>query len=77
METKKTIQSNEELYGDFELIPLPYDAVEQRINFFRDKIAEEVSIHFMDRDNEKLNKYMKASAFWIEIRDKHCLQESA
>ena len=76
METKKTILSNEELYGDYELIPLNIEAVEQRINFFKDKITEQISTHFMSRDSELLNRYMKASSFWIGIRDEHCIKDS-
>ena len=68
METKKTIKSNEELYGDFELIPLNLDAVNQRILFFRGKVELALSTN-----DGTLDKYHKAWEFWKEIKEKHCI----
>lgn len=71
MELKKTIKSNEELYGDFELIPLNLDAVQQRIDFFEEK----VSVTMLGDDQLKFYKYHKAWEHWKEIKDKHCIKE--
>ncbi len=67
MELKKTIKPNEELYGDYELIPLNLDAVQQRIDFFEEKVEQTW------RGNDVIfYKYHKAWEFWKEIKDKHC-----
>ena len=71
MKIKRGIKSNEELYGDFELIPLNLDAVEQRIEFFRSKVTAH-----MEKDNrgsDFLRDYI-AWEFWKDMKDKHCLQ---
>jgi len=75
MQIDTAIKPNCELYGDFELIPLNLEAVQQRIDFFRDRVSEEVVVHFMERNNNDLNKYMKARDFWKEIKEKHCIKE--
>lgn len=72
MELKKTIKSNEELYGDFELIPLNASAVNQRIWFFEDKAREMLKGTY---DTNELNKYIDAWNFWKEMKDKHCEKE--
>ena len=72
MELKKTIRSNEELYGDYELIPLNVDAVDQRIDFFSDKITALLKTNY---NSDELTKFLKALNFWIELKDKHCLNQ--
>ena len=76
MQIDTSIKPNCELYGDFELMPLNLDAVQQRIDFFIEKIKDMLQVHFMKRDSNELNKYMKARDFWIEIKDKHCLKDN-
>ena len=70
MEINTTIKSNEELYGDFELIPLNLDAVQQRIDFFQNKVEIALS-----NNDGTLNKYHKAWEFWKEIKEKHCKKD--
>ena len=72
METKKTIKTNEEIYGDFKLIPLNLDAVNQRVEFFEDKVKVLLDVHFMYRDDTLMNKYIKHSIFWQGIKENHC-----
>ena len=68
MEIFNKIKSNEELYGDFELIPLPLEPVQQRIDFFNGKMKELIKIEYMNRDMDAFNKYTKARDFWKETR---------
>ena len=75
MEFDTSIKPNCELYGEFELIPLNLEAVQQRIDFFEYKVQVHMGVHFMKRNNNALNKYMKARDFWKEIKEKHCLKE--
>lgn len=67
MTIKNKIKPNEELYGDFELIPLPLDAVQQRIDFFRDKADKSWS-----NKDEKFQEYYEAMVFWEGIKGEHC-----
>ena len=71
MESKKTIKSNEELYGDYELIPLNSDAVQQRIDFFYGKMDE-----YKDtKEYDLFNEYHKHWVFWQGIKAEHCIKE--
>ncbi len=70
MELKKTIKSNEELYGDYELIPLNLDAVQQRIDFFNERVGDALDNESYSSDS--LSRYHKAWVFWKEIRENHC-----
>lgn len=73
MQTKTTITSNEEIYGDFRLVPLPLDAVNQRIEFFGTQIA--LLLNNKDYDSNMLSKYFKHRTFWEGIRDNHCSKD--
>ena len=72
MEAKRTIRSNEELYGDLELIPLNLDAVQQRIDFFSNKVGVMLNSNY---NSGELNTVIKHWDFWKEIKEKHCLKE--
>lgn len=67
MQRDNTIKTNDELYGNAQPPPLDYIAVQWRVDFFKDKVIEN-----MDGDPSVLNQYVKHRDFWIEIRDKHC-----
>ena len=73
MQIKNRIKSNDELYGDFELIPLNSDAVQQRINFFAEKVGTLLKDEFYD--GSELNKYYEAMNFWRGIKDNHCAKD--
>ena len=70
MEIKKRIKPNEELYGDFELIPLNLDAVQQRIDFFKDK-CEDMWNNGLAAGYE-WNEVYKHMKFWEGIKKEHC-----
>ena len=70
METQTRIRSNEELYGDLELIPLPVEPIQQRIDFFEGKVKET-----MHGDQFEFYKYYKAWEHWKQIKQEHCLEE--
>ena len=67
MTIKNKIKPNEELYGDFELIPLNLDAVQQRIDFFEKKVAGTIN-----GDQEMFYKYYKAWKLWEGLKGEHC-----
>ena len=69
MTIKNKIKPNEELYGDFELIPLNLDAVQQRIDFFKSKIKDCLE---NKSEYDKFNMYYEAMNFWENIKREHC-----
>ena len=69
MTIKNKIKPNEELYGDFELIPLNLDAVQQRIDFFARKVRDCIRGGDM---GDRLNVFLEAYNFWEGIKREHC-----
>lgn len=79
MERKQTIKSNEELYGDYELIPLDLDAVQQRINFFDYKVSDLMAREKYLKEHYEpavMNDCIKHRAFWQGIKEEHCTKET-
>ncbi len=71
---RKRIKTNDELYGDFELIPLNLDAVEQRIEFFGAKVKYELDKKIR---SAAFLKHYRAWVFWKDMKRKHCVVETA
>ena len=66
------IKSNKELYGDFELIPLPIEPVQQRIDFFDGKLGKLLKVHYLEQDSEAIEATIKHKTFWEGIKEYHC-----
>jgi len=61
--------SNLYLYGTDDVPEIPAETVMRRIELLKDNLTEVMSKHYLDRDNEKKGKILRAIKFWETINE--------
>ena len=60
--------NNEYLYG-CEVTPIPAELIEERLEALEINLAEVLSHHYSERDEEKKNYILKARKFWSQMKN--------
>ena len=59
------------LYGtEEEVMEIPEEVIVRRVELLRANIDELLKVHYFERDNERINKVLKAIEFWTNINNK-------
>ena len=61
--------SNEYLYGDVDVPPLPADVIMRRITMLEDHKAELYEVPYMQRDTKRIRAIEKAVKFWERVEE--------
>jgi len=61
--------SNLELYGREDVPKVPETVCNFRIKLLKERLEMLVSVHYMEQNNDLINKVQKAITFWTKLRN--------
>ncbi len=61
--------SNMELYGTNDVPKVPEKVCNERIGLLKERLEVLVSVHFMEQNNDLINKVQEGITFWTKLRD--------
>jgi len=61
--------TNMELYGREDIPKVPEHVCNFRLRLLKERLKALVSIHYMEWDNDTINKVQKAITFWEKMRE--------
>ena len=61
--------TNLELYGREDVPRVPEHVCNFRLRLLKERLAELMSVHWMEHDTNLINKVQKAIVFWTKLRD--------
>ena len=63
------MKSNTYLYNQEGVPAVPTDICNARIDLLQVHLAELLSVHWMEQDNQRINDVQAAQKFWRNLRD--------
>ena len=66
----KVIEKRKYLYGDYEILDIPQEVIDNRIEILNKRLEEVLSVPYMERDGSLVNKLCDAISFWRSINVK-------
>ena len=61
--------TNLELYGTEDVPLVPAKVANRRINLLKERLKVLCSVHYMEQDNNLINRALEGVTFWTKLRD--------